>query len=192
MGRACPEPRRRGGARPGAGAPRGNTNALQTGAYARRTRNALKLIMAIPTLNTYYQTLRARTGPRAHQRQRNLIDAAQHVIATHPNLAAELEALIVASLHPRARRRRAYDAILNHLAAPSLPSDPLRRALKHTAWLTRHDTALHILLTNHVLTDLEPKLEFLARKTIKQSNPETQEEAASGTLPKPPSLDRPS
>ncbi len=56
---------------------------------------------------------------------------------------------------------------------PPHTADPLARALKHTAWLTRNDTTLHIFLTNHVLTDLEPKLQSLARKTIKQSNATT-------------------
>ena len=179
----------RGGRRPGAGAPKGNTNALQTGAYSRHAAaGAVRLIHAIPSLLEYYKSLRAGTGPIAIQQQRNLIAAAQHVLDTHPHLAHELEALIQASLTYRADLDRRFPYILRDLDLPAsdpdipdlrLPSgapDPfhrsLRRALKHTAWLTRNDTTLNILLTNHIAADLEPKLEFLARTTIKQSNPE--------------------
>jgi hypothetical protein len=197
MPRACPEPSRRGGRRPGAGAPKGNTNALQTGAYSRHAaRGAIRLIHAIPTFLEYYRSLRAKTGPHALHQRRNLIDAAQHVLDTHPHLAHELEALIYASLMYRSNRNRRFPYILRDIKLPAsdpdlpdlrLPSGrpdpfsrPLRRALKHTAWLTRNDPALAFLLTNHIAADLEPKLEFLARTTIKQSN-------AAGQNQRPPS-----
>ena len=161
----------RGGRRPGAGAPKGNTNALQTGAFARRTRDALKLIHAIPTLKAYYRMLRDQPGPNVLQKQRNLIDAAQHVIDTHPHLAHELEALIEASLEFRLHEIARFRYILADLARPPLTGRHLERALKHTAWLARTNLPLLILLTNHVHADLEPKLASLARKTIKQSSP---------------------
>ena len=192
----------RGGRRPGAGAPKGNTNALQTGAYSRHAASgAIRLIHALPTFLEYYTLLRTKAGPNALHQRRNLIEAAQHVLDTHPHLAHELESLIQASLLYRLHHDRRFPYILRDIALPAsdpdlpdlrMPSgapDPfsrsLRRALKHTAWLTRNDATLARLLTNHIAADLEPKLEALARTTIKQSNVAAQNQ----TPPKPEAVD---
>ena len=46
--RACSEPRRRGGRRPGAGAPAGNLNALKTGARSRQLRAFVTAMLGAP------------------------------------------------------------------------------------------------------------------------------------------------
>ena len=46
--RACPERSRRGGRRPGAGAPRGNLNALKSGRYSKRLAALTAALDAMP------------------------------------------------------------------------------------------------------------------------------------------------
>ena len=46
--RACPRAKRRGGQRPGAGAPKGNLNALCTGARSKQLKVLVIVLMAVP------------------------------------------------------------------------------------------------------------------------------------------------
>ncbi len=46
--RACPKPRPRGGKRPGAGAPKGNLNALKSGRYSKRLTALRAALDAMP------------------------------------------------------------------------------------------------------------------------------------------------
>src|SRR5262249_16071832 len=47
----------RGGPRPGAGAPKGNQNALKTGRYSQNHRRAVMIIAAVPELRQYLVAL---------------------------------------------------------------------------------------------------------------------------------------
>lgn len=74
MPRACPEQSRRGGKRPGAGAPKGNINAVKTGRYSKRLRAVARALNSIPELRDFFLEFqrRQRRGNRkaarlAHQ-----------------------------------------------------------------------------------------------------------------------------
>jgi hypothetical protein len=178
-------PRPRGGHRPGAGAPKGNANALKTGMHSRRYADAVRLIAAIPALLLYRQQLNATPGARSERLQRNLLEAARQVIvetAPRPggagrppgpgerNLAMELESLIYVNLRDRPGEVSRRDGVLRALNRPIDRRRPLRRALVLTTWCAHHDEQLERILTNHVLADLEPALEEIAQMSIKQSN----------------------
>ena len=164
----------RGGRRPRAGAPRGNTNALATGAHSRRYGEAIRLIAAIPGLHKYINKLYNTPGPDALRRRRDLLEAARHVISIRRNLAHQLELIIVTNLVERLDEDipLAHRAIRDIADAPDY-TQPLKRALHWTTWFAWHDEALERLLAEHILKDLEPALENFARKSIKQSNNQT-------------------
>jgi hypothetical protein len=168
-------PRPRGGRRPGAGAPRGNTNALKTGAHSRRYADAIRLIAAIPAYRRQLNADDTETGVR---RQRNLLEAVRHVIVTtapargaagrppgpgERNLAMELESLIYVNLRDRPGEVSRSDGIFRALNRPIDRRRPLRRALVLTTWCAHHDEELERILTNHVLADLEPTLDKIAK-----------------------------
>ncbi len=67
MPRACPEPSRRGGRRPGAGAPRGNLNALKHGRDSAYVQTLIQALAAHPT--TREALIRLARRQRAHKRQ---------------------------------------------------------------------------------------------------------------------------
>jgi hypothetical protein len=168
--------RPRGGRRPGAGAPLGNTNALTLGAYSRRYGYAVRLIAALPALNRYLNELINTPGPRALERRRRFLDATRHVIETRPRFAAELEAIIYRDLTRRdAAKLPRGEAVLRLLGRAPDHTRPLKRAITLTAWCAWHDERLERLLTNHVLQDLEPAMDVLARNSTKRSEdaPET-------------------
>ena len=50
MPTACPEQSQRGGKRPGAGAPKGNMNAVKSGRYSMRLRAVAKAMSSVPEI----------------------------------------------------------------------------------------------------------------------------------------------
>jgi hypothetical protein len=106
---------------------------------------------------------------RAQPNRRRLLDAARHVIEAHPDLPAELEALIWVNLRGRAHQVRGGHGVLQQLSSPADRTRPLKRALILTTWLTHHDPQLEVVLTNHILSYLEPLLTKTAPKTTRQS-----------------------
>src|SRR3972149_6795513 len=67
MPRACPEPSRRGGKRPGAGAPAGNLNALKHGAHSSYIHALVQALAAHPT--TREALIRLARRRRAQKRE---------------------------------------------------------------------------------------------------------------------------
>jgi hypothetical protein len=64
--------RKRGGPRPGAGAPKGNVNALKHGRYSRRQTQLLDSLMAVPHAREAFMAL----AKRSRQRQRQAEEGA--------------------------------------------------------------------------------------------------------------------
>jgi hypothetical protein len=67
MPRACPEPSRRGGRRPGAGAPHGNLNALKHGRHSAYVQTLIHALAAHPA--TREALVRLARRQRAHKRE---------------------------------------------------------------------------------------------------------------------------
>jgi hypothetical protein len=83
MPRACPEPGRRGGRRPGAGAPKGNLNGLKTGRHSPRFLAFAAALAADPGLNALFRI--KRLGPKGHARARAAwLRRAAHELAENP------------------------------------------------------------------------------------------------------------
>ena len=163
----------RGGPRPGAGAPRGNTNALLTGRTSSRYKDAAMLVKIIPQLRR--EVDEAPTGPGRRRRFDQLLEAGRDAIHANPDLAARLELLILTHRH-RVRRIHNGEGLLQSLIQPPRP-DRLTWAITCAAWLIRRDKVLADALIGY----LHPLVrEALARRhgsdenslnqTIKQSN----------------------
>jgi hypothetical protein len=93
--RIQPFPRRpgRGGRRPGAGAPRGNTNALKHGVYSKRLQLATLILAAVPELRVLFKAFADKSKPRTPTLRRAIADAARIVIAD-PQLAGSIRELV--------------------------------------------------------------------------------------------------
>ncbi len=50
----------RGGRRPGAGAPKGNMNALKSGRYSQRLKDVLAAMSQVPEIRDYFNAVRRR------------------------------------------------------------------------------------------------------------------------------------
>jgi len=74
MPRACPEPSRRGGKRPGAGAPKGNLNALKHGGNSAQLRQLAVTLALLPHVRD--------TFIRFGRRQRRTAAKAGHQLLT--------------------------------------------------------------------------------------------------------------
>ena len=53
-----------GGRRPGAGAPRGNTNALKSGRHSARFKAVLTAMSQVPEVRDYFALVRRQTAPQ--------------------------------------------------------------------------------------------------------------------------------
>jgi len=87
MPRACPEPSRRGGRRPGAGAPKGNLNALKHGQGSQQLRHLAATLALLPTVRDTFIKL-----ARRDRRQRRTAAKLGHRLLTDL-LRASLAAL---------------------------------------------------------------------------------------------------
>jgi hypothetical protein len=96
--RARPEPGRRGGHRPGAGAPRGNTNALKHGVYSPRHLNAAVLIAVIPDLQVYIQRLLRADRDDARRKHAHIMAVARYALLNHPALEGSIKQYVIYKL----------------------------------------------------------------------------------------------
>ena len=76
--RACPEPSRRGGKRPGAGAPKGNLNALKHGGHSAQVRQLAVTLALLPSVRDTFIRF-----ARRQRRQRRTAAKAGHHLLTH-------------------------------------------------------------------------------------------------------------
>ena len=165
----------RGGRRPGAGAPRGNINALGSALYSPRYNDAHGLLLTIPRLSAEIDAAMRQDPPSGRRLRARCLEAAAAVIRTTPDLATQLEGVIFS--HPdRVRRLQNGDLILNALVEP--PRVPrLAWVFAASAWLIKRDEVLAGALVGILLPPLQEALARQATdaakthdKTIKQSN----------------------
>ena len=93
----------RGGRRPGAGAPRGNHNALKHGFYSKRVQLAALMLAASPELQLLLQTA-AGTTPEQRISYRKACARAANIVITDPKLAASIRQLLQTRLQTALHR----------------------------------------------------------------------------------------
>ncbi|MEX2245133.1 MAG: hypothetical protein WEC75_00430 [Dehalococcoidia bacterium] len=92
----------RGGRRPGAGAPRGNLNALKTGAHSRRARTVITALLANPDTRAVLLKL-GRNQLDGNDPFRDVIVASARLLYDHP-LSDELQATVDRILEQQTRK----------------------------------------------------------------------------------------
>ena len=117
---SVPKRTRRGGRRPGAGAPRGNMNALKTGAYSRQFALLGRLLAADPRVRATLLAIGARADRKVNKANELaaflLTRYAQHVEDRAARAAA-------AARNPRAKGPvRAKQPVLSRADGPVLPA----------------------------------------------------------------------
>ena len=119
----------RGGRRPGAGAPKGNFNAVKGGAYSRRMRLAMAVLLTVPEYRLMLKFLHG-AGAEAHRNFRDLMLATTRIVYDRPT-SVEIRSLIdkaatkyVAQVGPVQARR----AVNEHVRRTG--ADDLLRARK--------------------------------------------------------------
>jgi hypothetical protein len=85
----------RGGRRPGAGAPRGNTNSLKHGLYSRRIYLAALMLAAVPELRLLFKSLAQDRSGKYHAAHRQAFRDAYRVVLADAELASSIKSLIV-------------------------------------------------------------------------------------------------
>ncbi len=104
MPRACPERSRKGGRRPGAGAPRGNMNALRTGRYSERFLRGALMIALLPEVRLIFAALRRQDENRYRQLFYEAVAAADRAAQLDPALAESIRDLIARRIESILRR----------------------------------------------------------------------------------------
>ncbi len=94
----------RGGKRPGAGAPRGNLNALKSGAYSPRFFDGLLLFGLVPEAKPIYLALKRRDRRKYRRLLYETIAAAYHAAHDDPSLALAINDLVAGRIEAVARR----------------------------------------------------------------------------------------
>jgi hypothetical protein len=181
MSRACPERSRRGGKRPGAGAPKGNLNALKHGRHSAQLRALLALFHA-PAV----QDIIARLIRRQARRQRRLQrDAAVLGLWLHhldPNASPPPIPL------PRLTRRQTRllaDTLAHHVLHP-----PIQSTENHpkTALPDTPDEKNPPTQSNPPDTDCPPNARAASRRVGERPTGPQAVAVAAGLQPCPPSL----
>lgn len=144
----------RGGKRPGAGAPRGNINALSSGRFSSRYSDASLLLKAVPRLRRHVDDLYLDSDPAAREVHQRYLDAAAWAIEAFPELPEQLEEHIHVYLTPRAGEVLRGRTVLRLLEPPRDRRRPLQRALSLTLYLEKHDPVLAPILTEHLFARL--------------------------------------
>ena len=106
---------KRGGRRPGAGAPRGNMNALKSGAYSRQFAELGRLLATDPKIRAVLLDVAARAG-------RKFKTANEEAAYLLTKWAERVEKNAEAKDAPKARRRRAKNSALSSPEEPVLSS----------------------------------------------------------------------
>jgi len=164
----------RGGKRPGAGAPKGNTNALRYGRYSRQYPDAAMLVAIIPELRHELDLAYKQSSVIANRRLRQMVDAAQQVIETTPDFAERIEVAIFV------RRQRLPHVDRGPLffdaTVMKAKTDRLRNAFRMAGWLIKRDAVFARVLTGIMLPPIRSALVALeqpkkpGRNSIKQSS----------------------
>jgi hypothetical protein len=120
----------RGGPRPGAGAPRGNLNALKTGAHSDRFRAVIAALLIHPDTR---RVLLALVGPKRAQLQsdrmrQTLIDIARIVKEQRQTSIGQKRAPQTQEITKNAKKTKNNSSIKpRHLVSPSLDTPPRGR-----------------------------------------------------------------
>jgi hypothetical protein len=104
-----------GGRRPGAGAPRGNMNALKSGAYSRQFAELGRLLATDPKIRAVLLDIAARAG-------RKFKTANEEAAYLLTQWADRIEKNAEAKYAPKARKRRAKNSALSSPEEPVLSS----------------------------------------------------------------------
>ena len=96
-----PTKRPHGGKRPGAGAPKGNLNALRSGAYSSRAQLAGLILTAYPELRAVLRSEAIREANQRTARRQNAVRVAYQAVMDDPDLAQTIKALVKDSLRRR-------------------------------------------------------------------------------------------
>ena len=88
----------RGGKRPGAGAPRGNTNAVKTGRHSARLRAIAKALSAVPEIRDLLLEAERRQQREQRKAQRLALRALQDIASRIPDENNPLLPYLLASL----------------------------------------------------------------------------------------------
>ena len=163
----------RGGKRPGAGAPRGNINALSSGRFSTRYSDAWLILRALPRVRQHIDDLYAASDPDARDQHRRYLEAAVWTADHFPELAEQLEEHISVYLTPRAAEVKGGAAILYMLEPPRDRRHPLQRALSLTIYLQAHDPVLAPILTDHLLSRYRIAPVLMQNSNFTQSNNQT-------------------
>jgi len=102
---------KRGGRRPGAGAPRGNMNALKTGAYSRQFAELGRLLAGDPRIRAVLLGVATRAG-------RKFKTANEEAAYLLTKWAERVEKNAEAKYAPKSRKRRAKNAVLGSAEGP--------------------------------------------------------------------------
>ena len=102
---------KRGGRRPGAGAPRGNMNALKTGAYSRQFAELGRLLASDPKIRAVLLDVAARAG-------RKFKTANEEAAYLLTKWAERVEKNAEAKYAPKGRKPRAKNAVLGSAEGP--------------------------------------------------------------------------
>ena len=78
--------RRRGGRRPGAGAPKGNLNALKSGSRSKQLRTLIIALMAFPQTRNVLLRLRAKGASTGNNAQQRRLDRLQKAVNEYARL----------------------------------------------------------------------------------------------------------
>jgi hypothetical protein len=185
MPSARPEPSRRGGKRPGAGAPRGNTNALVSGRYSKGLSSAaICLPRAIPAYRDHLASVSRRDHLEGRRLLARYIVAAELAVQRTPNLADDIITAIF--VHRRRAARVETGEVLLGIISQLDQSLTLHELLAVASWFIRRDPVIAEALITVIQPPFEAALETLyatapigpedaengpnAEKTIKQSN----------------------
>jgi hypothetical protein len=116
-----PKKSKRGGRRPGAGAPRGNMNALKSGAYSRQFALLGRLLAADPKIRAVLLDVAA----RADRKFKSANEVAAFLLS---RFAEHVEARAEAKYSPKGRKPRAKQADRLNFELPVDDWDSIREA----------------------------------------------------------------
>ena len=96
----------RGGRRQGAGAPKGNLNAVKTGARSPRVARGLLLLALLPDVQVALRALRRANAPDYRKRFFDALLAADRALTADPDLAQSIKVLVRNRFETAARQIR--------------------------------------------------------------------------------------
>ena len=88
----------RGGKRPGAGAPKGNLNAVKTGQYSVRLRAIAKALTEVPQIRDMLTEAERRQNKQQRKAQRLTLQALQEFVSGIPDVNNPLIPYLIGSL----------------------------------------------------------------------------------------------